>query len=231
MPRQQNSSLLPTTAPFTGARAFIGADITLIRGRRCLCRDVHFNVAAGGALALYGANGAGKSSFLRGVAGLLAFAKGRVYFDSESLDAAPLNTELHVGVAQESHYIGHKDGLKNVLSVDETLAHTARFLGGRLKDITPLRAAIGLGGVGAMRVQNLSAGQRRRLALARLVLARRRLWLLDEPFAALDAAGREWLTALIGAHLAAAGMVLVATHEQLPFITEAINLSPETAGA
>ena len=173
----------------------------------------------GAVLALRGANGAGKSTLLRAVAGLVA-ATGRI-----ALDGRPLDADLR---AEAVAYAGHLDAVRPQLSVAEHLRFWAALAGG---DAAAGLAAFGLAAIAERPAALLSAGQRRRLALSRLALAPRRLWLLDEPSAALDADGEARLDALLRAHAAAGGVAIVATHGALAAATEELRLEPAAAGA
>jgi heme exporter protein A len=151
-----------------------------------------------------GPNGAGKSTLLRLVAGLLRPAAGSVALEGAD-DAA---TGAH------SHYLGHLDALKPGLTVRQNLDFWRRLWGGG--DIDAALDAVGLEPLGDLHASVLSAGQRRRVALARLLVARRLLWLLDEPATALDSAAEAGLGRLIADHLAGGGMAIAATHRELP---------------
>ena len=187
-------------------------DLAVSRGERHLFERLSFEVAAGQAVALTGANGAGKTSLLRAVAGLLRPAAGRVAFrDGET----PLDPEIARSSAL--HLLGHADGLKSGRTAREELGFWASWLGGEVA--TGVRSAVetlDLGPLLPLEVRKLSAGQRRRLALARLVAAPRPLWLLDEPLAPLDAVQRRGAGALMASHLARGGMILAAVHDPLP---------------
>ena len=188
----------------------VGSDLACVRGGRQVFRDVNFALGAGEALAVTGPNGAGKSSLLRLAAGLLRPAQGRLALEGG-------DTELSIG--EQAHYLGHQDALKPSLSVAENLRFWGRFLGstvptGAGKDGAAL-AAVGLEALVHLPAGYLSAGQRRRLSLARLLAAPRPIWLLDEPTAALDAAAQRMLAELMRAHLAAGGLILAATHGPL----------------
>jgi len=186
--------------------------LALDRGGRRLFSGLAFTVAAGEALVVTGPNGAGKSSLLRVVAGLLAPTAGEIRLTGGD-DEVPRTAEVH--------YLGHQDAVKPALSVAEALGFWAGYLGGTpARDIAgrvddALRA-VGLAGLADLPSGILSAGQRRRLALARLVAAPRPLWVLDEPTAALDAAAERRLGGLIADHLGAGGLVVAATHAELP---------------
>jgi heme exporter protein A len=170
----------------------VASNLGCARGGRQVFRDLSFAVGAGG-----------KSSLLRLVAGLVRPQEGQLEF-------AGGDGELTVG--EQAHYLGHQDALKPSLSVAENLAFWVDFLGGgRTKGAAAL-AAVGLGALTHMPATYLSAGQRRRLSLARLIVVERPIWLLDEPTSALDVAGQAMLAELMRAHLAQGGLILAATH-------------------
>jgi heme exporter protein A len=156
-------------------------------------------------LVVRGANGSGKTSLLRLIAGLLRPAGGRV----EMIGGDPDLT-----VPEQAHYLGHQDALKPSLSVAENLAFWARYLGIRPCGPDAL-AAVGLGELADLPAGYLSAGQRRRLSIARLIAAPRPLWLLDEPTSALDAAAQVRLAELMRRHLGGGGLAVAATHGPL----------------
>jgi heme exporter protein A len=181
-----------------------GKGLTAIRGGRTVFAGLSFAVGDGQLLAVTGANGAGKSTLLRLIAGLLHPAAGTI-----TLDPAGEN-----GIASALHYLGHLDGLKTVLTVRDNLAFWWRLWGGKAGVDDALEKA-GLARLADLPVGVLSAGQKRRVAIARLLLAPRPLWLLDEPATALDVAAEATLGRLIGEHLAGGGMAVVATHRDL----------------
>jgi heme exporter protein A len=177
------------------------------RGGREVFADVGFAVSSGEALTVTGRNGAGKSSLLRTLVGLVRLAAG-------SLTLEGGDPELNV--AEQAHYLGHQDALKGSLSVAENLQFWVDYLGAGQKKPTgtieePLHA-VGLAGLAALPAAYLSAGQRRRLSIARLVAVPRPIWLLDEPTSTLDAAAVERLAGLMRAHLAAGGLIVAASH-------------------
>jgi heme exporter protein A len=181
--------------------------LALDRGGRRLFEGVGFAVAAGESLVITGPNGAGKSSLLRVVAGLLSPSAGTIRLEGGD-DELPLPAQVH--------YLGHLDAVKPSLSVAEALGFWAVYLGGGRDRVDDALDAVGLLALADLPSAYLSAGQRRRLALARLVAAPRPIWLLDEPTAALDAAAERRLGELIADHVGGGGMVMAATHMDLP---------------
>jgi heme exporter protein A len=180
----------------------LGSDIACFRGGRQVFSDLSFAVEAGEALVVLGPNGVGKSSLLRLVAGLVARSGGALALEGG-------DPELTIG--EQAHYLGHQDALKPSLTVDENLTFWVRFLGSG-EATQPALAAVGLDGIAQLPAGYLSAGQRRRLSIARLIAVKRPLWLLDEPTAALDTAAQAALAALMGQHLAGGGLILAAAH-------------------
>ena len=172
------------------------------RGGRWIFERLGFSVAAGEALLVVGRNGAGKSTMLRMIAGLLRIAGG-------TLSLAGGDPERSIG--EQAHYLGHSDALKSSLTVGENLAFWTAWLGGK-GDMRDALAAVGLDSLIELPAAYLSAGQKRRLSIARLVAVKRPLWLLDEPTSALDTASQEMLLGLMRAHLAGGGMIIAATH-------------------
>ena len=180
-----------------------GSDLTCARGGREVFRGLAFTVEAGEALVVTGPNGAGKSSLLRMVAGLVRPQQGQLELEGGDVE---LTRGEHV------HYLGHQDALKPSLSVRENLGFWTALLGGDGTKSDVALAAVGLGGLAQLPAVYLSAGQRRRLAVARLIAVERPIWLLDEPTSTLDAAAQAMLADLMRAHLAGHGLILVASH-------------------
>ncbi|MDX5364935.1 MAG: heme ABC exporter ATP-binding protein CcmA [Alphaproteobacteria bacterium] len=182
-------------------------DLTCIRGGRLVFEGLSFEVRAGEALVLTGPNGAGKSSLLRQIAGLLEIEQGEI---------ALAGGDPELGISEKAHYAGHLDGLKPSMSAIETLRFWAAYLGGG-DDAFVERAleAMALAPLADLPVAYLSAGQKRRLSLARLAVCPRPLWLLDEPSVALDAASVGRLRGFMAAHLAQGGIIVAATHLDL----------------
>jgi heme exporter protein A len=180
------------------------SDLACIRGGRQVFSDVSFTVGLGEALLVTGPNGAGKSSLLRLVAGLLRPSSGTLVLDG---------ADPELTVAEQAHYLGHQDALKPALSVHENLDFWTRFLGGRATtDLATALADVGLGGIAALPAAYLSAGQRRRLSIARLIAVKRPLWLLDEPTTALDVTAQAMLAELMRKHLQDGGLIVAAVH-------------------
>ncbi len=185
-------------------------DLVCRRGGREVFSGLHFTLSSGQALAVTGRNGAGKSSLLRMIAGLLRIEAGRLVLSGGDLDG-----DLERSIGEEAHYLGHQDALKPSLSVIENLEFWSAWLGRAELGGGECRAALGAVGLetlGRLPAAYLSAGQKRRLSLARLVAIPRPIWLLDEPSSALDAAAQTTLLVLMREHLAKGGMILAATH-------------------
>jgi heme exporter protein A len=184
-----------------------GSELECVRGGKRVFSGIGFEAKSGEALLLLGPNGAGKSSLLRIIAGLLRPAAGRL----ELSDADPERS-----LAEHAHYLGHLDPLKSALSAIENLRFWTRFLGGGSgKQPGDALQAVGLEALRDLPAGYLSAGQRRRLSIARLLAVARPIWLLDEPASALDAAGQNLLRDVMRRHLADGGLVLAATHAPL----------------
>lgn len=195
-------------------------DLTLSRGERTLFRDLSLHLRAGEAVALTGANGAGKTSLLRAVAGFIRPDQGGVSFE----DAAGDIIEPDMARGRDLHLLGHLDGLKGHRTARDELAFQTRWLGGADADVAEAADRLGLEPLLDLEVRRLSAGQRRRLALARLIAAPRSLWLLDEPLSPLDARWRQAAGELMQSHLDGGGMILAAVHDPLPVSARAIEI-------
>jgi heme exporter protein A len=181
----------------------VASDLACVRGGRQVFSGIGFAVDAGEALLVTGPNGAGKSSLLRLIAGLVGVAGGGIALDGG-------DGELTIG--EQAHYLGHQDALKSSLSVAENLAFWASVLGDGTARVGTALAGVDLGSLARLPALYLSAGQRRRLSIARLIAIARPIWLLDEPTSGLDASGQTMLADLMRAHLAGGGLVLAATH-------------------
>jgi heme exporter protein A len=180
------------------------SNLTCERGGRTVFRHVGFALEAGQLLELTGPNGSGKSTLLRLIAGLNEPAVGKIALEGS-------HAELSIG--QQAHLIAHQEAVKTQLSVRENLEFWAGFLGGGATD--EALAAFDLTRLAHFSAGLLSAGQKRRLALARLVLVPRVLWLLDEPTVGLDTVSQGRLVDVMGAQLAKGGMIIAATHVEL----------------
>lgn len=180
-------------------------DVAAFRGERLVLKGVSFHVAAGEALLLLGPNGSGKSTLLRLLAGLKRPDAGQVLWQGED---ALADLSEH---ARRVAYLGHQDAIKPGLSVAENLLFAAAG-----QAIAPALDALGLAALAELPARMLSAGQKRRLALARLALSPAPLWLLDEPTLGLDQASLGRLGALLARHRASGGIVVAATHLDLP---------------
>jgi heme exporter protein A len=182
-----------------------GIDLACSRAGRLVFKNLNFSVDRGQMLAVRGANGAGKSSLLRVIAGLLRPSAGRLLLEGGDEELSP---------GEQVHYLGHQDPIKPSLTVGENLAFWRDLFGGSDATATALNM-VGLGTLADVPALYLSAGQRRRLSLARLLAAPRPVWLLDEPNSALDEAGQMLLTRIMGEHLARGGILIAATHGAL----------------
>jgi heme exporter protein A len=192
-----------------------GRGVKCVRGGREVFSGLDFEASSGEALAVTGANGSGKTSLLRMIAGLLSAADGSIGLEGG---------EAELTLSEQAHYLGHRDALKPALSVIENLTFWQAFLGGEASDKRASLAATGLDHAAHLPAAFLSAGQRRRLSIARLLTVRRPIWLLDEPTSALDAAGQSLFGALMGDHLARGGLIIAATHAPLGIAARELRL-------
>jgi heme exporter protein A len=195
-----------------------GSDVRCVRGGREVFAALDFAVEAGEALAVTGRNGAGKSSLLRLIAGLLVAAGGTIRLDGGDTQRT---------LAEQCHFLGHRDGLKPSLSVRENLEFWRDFLGGERGLSTEASLeALSIAHLAELPASYLSAGQRRRLALARLAATKRPVWLLDEPTSALDTQAQALLAGLMTEHLRSGGLVVAATHDALGISARELRIGP-----
>jgi heme exporter protein A len=200
---------------------FSGKAVTCVRGARLVFRGLDFELKNGDALVLAGPNGSGKSSLLRLMAGLSSPASGRLLWDQEEIAE---DLQAH---ASRSHYVGHATATKPALSASEDLAFWSAF---RLSDDQDAQCAalarFGLTARAGFPVRFLSSGQRRRLALARLIAVPAPLWLLDEPTVGLDFEGQYALESVIAEHRAKGGIVVIASHTPIDLGDTAFEKNP-----
>ena len=186
-------------------------DLAALRGEERIFSAVTFSLSPGDALVVTGRNGSGKSTLIRTIAGLLPKDSGAV--------EVSLNGEKIPRAAEACHYLGHRNAMKRELSVEENLVFWKRFLGDFEGDngLEPEAAAeaLGLASILHLPFGYLSAGQQRRMAMAKLLTAWRPIWLLDEPTAALDVQSEEIFAGLMRAHREKGGIVIAATHQEL----------------
>lgn len=197
-----------------------GSDVTCVRGGREVFAALDFAVDGGEALAVTGRNGAGKSSLLRLIAGLLAAARGTIDLQGGDGD---------LSLVEQCHFLGHRDAIKPSLTVEENLQFWRDFLGGGSGE--PVAASLdatGIGQLAGLPASFLSAGQRRRLGLARLVAVKRPVWLLDEPTSALDTQAQALLSGLMTEHLRSGGLIVAATHDALGISARELRIGGTT---
>jgi len=196
-----------------------GRGLRCVRGGREVFSGLDVMAESGGAVAVTGPNGAGKTSLLRLLAGLLAMAEGSV-----SLEGG----DPELTLPEQAHYLGHRDALKPALSVSENLSFWREFLGGAASssaaDAARALATVGLDHVAHLPAAYLSAGQRRRLSIARLLAVKRPVWLLDEPTSALDVSGQSAFAAIMTEHLKGGGILLAATHTPLGITVQDLRI-------
>lgn len=202
----------------------IAENLTVERGWRTVISELSFTAISGEALVLTGPNGSGKTTLLRTLGGFIRPLSGAIRLTGGSEDAS---------IVEQCHFIGHANAVKNQLTVRENLDFWSAFLGAAVEardQIDSSLARFHLTGLADYPAGYLSAGQKRRVGLARLLAARRPLWLLDEPTASLDTASAAILSSLVNSHLETGGLVIAATHLPLG-ITKARELNLERCGA
>ncbi len=195
-------------------------DVACARGNRVLFSALNLTLSPGFLVAIVGENGSGKSSFLRLLSGLLPREQGRIQWNGTDIDA------LDDDYKRQLTYLGHLNGIKDDLTPIENLQISAELFGDDRSAVAAREAlqAVGLGRhTESLPTRVLSQGQKRRVALARLWLSKRPLWILDEPFAALDDVGTALLTERLSRHLDTGGMAVVATHQAIGVRGEALR--------
>jgi len=192
-------------------------ELAISRGGRPLFQGLNLNLSAGQACALTGRNGSGKTSLLRAIAGLLSADTGEIGFGEQDPDQAR-RTEIHL--------VGHADGLKSGQTARDELAFWTRWSGGNLSSLDSAIDRLDIRRLLDLEVRRLSAGQKRRLALARLLAAPRTLWLLDEPLSPLDPVWRTRFGEMMSDHLGSGGMIVAAIHDPLPIPAQVLEINP-----
>lgn len=179
-----------------------GDQLACTRGEREVFRGLSFGLSEGEAMVVTGRNGAGKSSLLRMIAGLVRASAGQLILEGGNPD---------IPIAEQAHYLGHQDAMKSSLTVDENLRFWTGFLGAGRNAKSALER-VDLAPLADLPAGYLSAGQRRRLSIARLVAVQRPIWLLDEPTSSLDSPSQTRLAELMREHLRSGGLIIAATH-------------------
>lgn len=181
----------------------------MFRGDRCLFKGLSFALNPGELLLLKGRNGSGKTSFLRAIAGLLELESGSVVWNEVAVTREPQVFKNSLV------WMAHQVGFKGDLTLLENLHFEAALRPQSGQDIEDVLNRLGLNGLKRLPMRSLSAGQRRRVALARMLLSEAQLWIMDEPVTNLDSEGRALVMELVGEHLAANGMVIMAAHQDV----------------
>ena len=186
-----------------------GTDLCLLRGERCLFEDLEFALSAGELLLVRGPNGSGKTSLLRAIAGLTGLEQGYISWQGVRTDR-----DRHQFSA-DVVWLAHRVGFKGDLTLVENLRFEAGLRSSSLGDLDSILARLGLTRLRNLPMRSLSAGQQRRVALARMLISDARIWLMDEPFANLDTDGHDLVIELIREHLANGGLCVLAAHQDV----------------
>ncbi len=186
-----------------------GENLAVFRGEKLLFRNLDLALEEGQILQLLGANGSGKTTLLRALCSLVELEAGEIRWRGESI------SRVREQYYNEMLYAGHSDGLNGDMSAQENLTFTARLRGSDPARVEPAIARVGLQRQASLPCRSLSAGQRRRVGLARLLVSDAVLWLLDEPLTALDVAGRELVESLLAEQVDAGRSVIFTTHQPL----------------
>jgi heme exporter protein A len=196
-----------------------GHDLCLFRGDKCLFDSLEFALNPGQLLIVEGSNGSGKTSLLRGIAGLLEFEQGEIHWEGN-----PLRGHYQAFRADLT-WFAHKVGFKDDLNLLENLRFEQSLHSFDEGSVTAVLARLGLDLLTELPLRSLSAGQQRRVALARMLLSKGRVWMMDEPFTNLDSAGRSLVDAVLSEHLANGGSAIVATHQPLEIVGDVKRVS------
>lgn len=188
---------------------FSANSLTLFRGERCLFRDVSFALESGELLILEGANGSGKTSLMKAIVGMLELEEGVLEWNGKPVGAQ--RQEFHGSLV----WLAHRVGLKADLTLVENLKFEAALRPQASDDMEPVLERLGISRLKPLPLRSLSAGQQRRVALARILLSDVPLWLMDEPFTNLDREGRALVLKLVKEHLGAGGMCVMAAHQDI----------------
>jgi heme exporter protein A len=203
IPSYNRGGIMVTQAPDDTGLSLLAEELTLARGARVLVRGLTFSAKAGELVEVRGPNGSGKTSLLRAIAGFMRPLAGKVVLKG------------HEDPVLAMHLVGHRNGLKGAASALDHVRYWAGLFGGKATAADEALGRAGLARQASLPARVLSQGQARRLALTRLIIAPRPIWLLDEPTAALDEQGKELVATLLAPHLAAGGIAVVALHEPL----------------